>query len=56
MKEFISQLLSERKRWAKVYGLESSRTVYNPLIVHHIRGFKRDKPTIIYSIDHLSRH
>jgi hypothetical protein len=47
-REFISQLLKERRSWERSFGIESSRVVYNPLIKHHLRGIKGNYPTILY--------
>lgn len=46
---FISCLLHERRQYARVFGLDESRTVYNPLIKHHIRGLKEKRPTRIFA-------
>lgn len=45
-RNLISELLRERARWARVYGLDSSRVVYNPLIRLHIRGIKENRHTL----------
>lgn len=42
-KQLITELLNERKIWARVFGIEDSRTVYNPVIKHHIRSFRKIK-------------
>lgn len=48
-KDYISTLLTERKKWAKVFGIDSSRTVYNPLILLHIKGLKSHTHTILFT-------
>lgn len=45
-KQYISQLLVERAIYARVFDLNESRIVYNPLIVYHIRGIKMKKSTL----------
>lgn len=34
----IRELLNERKIYSRVFGLKESRTVYNPLIKHHLNS------------------
>lgn len=45
-KDYISCLLKERLQYARVFGIDESRAVYNPLIFLHIRGLKTKKHTI----------
>lgn len=45
-KQLISELLNERKRYARVFGMEESRTVYNPLLKLHINGIKQNIHTL----------
>lgn len=45
-RKYISILLSERARYARVFNIDESRTVYNPLILLHIKGIKNNKHTL----------
>jgi len=45
-RQYIADLLKERKRYATVFTIEDSRVVYNPLIKYHIEGIKKKKHTL----------
>lgn len=45
-KEFIRQLIKERANYARVFDIEGSRTVYNPLIKYHIKGYRENLHTL----------
>ena len=45
-RKYITELLTERKRYARVFGLDESRRVYNNLILLHINGHKKGIRTI----------
>ena len=45
-KQLISELLKERARYARVFGIDESRIVYNPLLKLHIRGIKDNINTL----------
>lgn len=45
-KKYISELIKDRAKYARIIDLKESRTIYNPLIKHHIKGFKNQLHTI----------
>lgn len=45
-KKLISELLKERAKYANVFGIKEAHSVYNFLILHHIKGIKSGKPTL----------
>ena len=45
-KLLISDLLKERASWSRLFGIEESRTIYNWLILHHIKGLKTGRKTL----------
>jgi len=45
-KQLISELIEERARYAKAYGIDASRVVYNPLLKLHINGIKNNIHTL----------